>query len=90
MNPRVALAVILLLLASVAAIVWSTMNLAAYTVEVCVTFNGRTRCSTASGTSREEAIDTATRTACGTLAGGVGDTIACGNTEPDSIRWVEE
>jgi len=90
MNPRVVLAVILLVIAAVAAIVWSTLGLAAYTAEVCVTFNGRTRCSTASGSTREEAIDTGVRTACATLAGGVGDTIACNNTEPDSVRWIEE
>lgn len=90
MNPRVVLAVILVVIAAVVAIVWSTLGLAAFTAEVCVTFNGRTRCSTASGSTREEAVDTGVRTACATLAGGVGDTIACNNTEPDSVTWIEE
>lgn len=90
MNPRVALAVAILVIGAAAAIVWSTLDLAVYTAEVCVTFEGRTRCSTASGSSRQEAIDTGVRTACATLAGGVGGTIACNNTAPDSVRWIEE
>lgn len=89
-NPGVALIVAAVVLVTVGAIVWSTMGLAAYTVEACVTYDGRTNCATASGSSREEAVSSAVRTACATLAGGVEGSIACNNTEPDSLRWIDE
>lgn len=84
------IAVTTLVVAALLAIVWSTMDLAQYTAEVCITYKGRTECRVASGTTREEAIETGRTTACALLASGVGETIACGNTEPDSVRWISE
>lgn len=89
-NRVIAVVVAIGVLAALAAIVWSTMGLAGFTVEVCMDFKGRRQCATASGTTREEAIETARTTACATIAAGVGETIACGNTEPTSVRDVVE
>jgi hypothetical protein len=78
---------ILFLLAVFGALVYSTLDLQGYSCEVCVTFNGRTNCAKASGTSREEAQRTATDTACAPITGGMSETIACSNTPPDSVNW---
>ena len=56
----------------------------AETCEVCITFNGRTVCREAYGKTPEEAIRTATDNACGLLAAGMTQAIACGNVPPDS------
>ena len=51
--------------------------------EVCITFHGQTRCSRASAADEKGAIQSATIAACGPLAGGMTETIACQNTPPD-------
>ena len=51
--------------------------------EVCVTFRGRTECKQAYGKTKDDAIQTAHDNACGVLAGGMTDTVSCGNTQPD-------
>lgn len=52
--------------------------------EVCVTFNGVDNCATASAASEDEAAESAQRTACGPVANGMNETIACGNRPPAS------
>ncbi len=78
---------ILFLLAVLGVLVYSTMGLQEYSCEVCITYNGRTNCARASGTTREEAQRTAVNTACAPITGGMSETIACGNTAPDSVTW---
>jgi hypothetical protein len=58
-------------------------------VEVCMAFQGRTNCATASAASREEAIRTATTTACALIASGVTDSMGCDRTQPTSIRMLQ-
>jgi hypothetical protein len=70
-------------------IVYSSMNLAGHRVEVCITFNGRTNCRTASGASEEFARRTATTNACADIASGVTDSIACENTPPNSVKVIK-
>ncbi len=74
-------------LAVLALLVSSTLDLRRYSCEVCVTFNGRTNCAKASGTSREEAQRSAQDTACATISGGMTETIQCSNRNPDSVEW---
>jgi len=45
-------------------IIYSTMNLSRYRVEVCMQFNGRTSCRTTSGSTEEFALRTAMQNAC--------------------------
>lgn len=68
-------------------VVWSSMGLSQVTVEACITYGGRTECRTAAGTSREEALRTATDMACSALASGMTDRISCQRTEPSRIEW---
>ena len=84
---KTALVSILFLLLFVGFVVFSTMDLGGYECEVCMTFNGRTNCARATGTSREEAQRTATDTACAPISGGMTETIQCSRTEPDSVTW---
>jgi hypothetical protein len=53
---------------------------------VCVTFGGRSNCATAAGSTEQRAQDGAQTTACGILASGMDQTIACGRIPPDSVQ----
>ena len=55
-------------------------------VEVCVTFNGRTACGIASGSTQDAAIKTATDTACSSVAFGMTDTMTCSHNTPTSVK----
>lgn len=71
--------------AFVALLLFSTIRSQQVTCEVCVTFNGGTRCAKASGQDRRAASDAAQTTACGPLANGMDQTIACSRTVPTSV-----
>ena len=79
----------LVVIAIFVALVWSTMSLRQHTCEVCFTYKGNTNCAVASGTTKEEAIRSATTTACGPISGGVTQVIQCGNTAPDKVTWLD-
>jgi len=66
-------------------IVYSTMDLAQVSCEICLEFHGRTSCRPAAGTTQEEAVRTAQSIACTDLASGRTDSIACERTPPKSI-----
>ena len=68
-----------------AAIVYFSMGLRKFTVEVCMEYNGRSNCATASGTTEEEAVRTATDTACATISFGMTESIQCSRTPPVSV-----
>ncbi|MGI8744536.1 MAG: hypothetical protein ACR2NN_18580 [Bryobacteraceae bacterium] len=71
-------------------LLYSTLNLAKARVEVCMEFNGRTDCRTASADTEEHALRSATSNACGLLASGVTDTLACEHATPTSVRWLKK
>ncbi len=48
-------------------------------------FNGRTNCATASGTTEQEAIRTATDTACAIISFGMTESIQCSRVKPLSV-----
>ncbi len=52
--------------------------------EVCVTYNGRTRCGTAAAPEKNEALRTATTAACATLTSGRAESMDCERIEPAS------
>jgi len=72
------------------AIFYGTMDLQAFTVESCITYNGRSGCGMAAAATREEALGSAATIACSGLASGMTESIECSRTEPDSIRWIDE
>jgi hypothetical protein len=68
-------------------VVYSTMTTGRIRCEVCVTFRGQQSCRTASASTRELALRTATENACAIISSGVTDSNQCHNTPPDSVRW---
>jgi hypothetical protein len=69
---------------------WSSMSLARYEVQVCMTFNGRTQCRVAAGNRKMDALRTATDNACSFIASGVTETMNCGRTPPSSVTWLKD
>ncbi|HXP88046.1 MAG TPA: hypothetical protein VN841_25170 [Bryobacteraceae bacterium] len=80
---------ILFFLLVLGVLVYSSMNLSGKRVEVCVAFRGATACRTASGSTEEFALRTATSNACAQIASGVTDSIACENAPPVKITWLK-
>lgn len=72
--------------AFVAFLLWSTLAGQKAQCEVCVEFNGQRNCATASHASEAEAARSAQSTACGPLARGMNESIACSNRPPVSRR----
>jgi hypothetical protein len=70
-------------------IVYSSMNLAKYRVEVCIDFHGQTNCKTASGATEEFAHQAAVTNACATIAFGVTDSVACEHTVPSKVTRLK-
>jgi hypothetical protein len=70
-------------------IAFSSFHQQRVTCRVCVTFNGRQDCRTASAANRQEAERTAVSNACGLLASGVTESTQCENTKPDSVDWLK-
>lgn len=81
------LIITILLVAGMGAIFWQkTMAAQLATCEVCVVFNGQRQCSTASGPDAKEAARTAHSTACGPVANGMNEKIACDSRPPALLR----
>lgn len=73
------------LVAIVALVVWLSTSIGAVECRVCIDFEGRRNCATAAAPTKDEAMHSARNTACGTISGGVRDSIACGNTPPSEL-----
>jgi hypothetical protein len=67
-------------------LIYSTMDLQKVSCEVCVTYRGQNNCSTAAGTTRDEAVRTATDVACAPISNGMTESIQCSNTPPKSVN----
>lgn len=70
-------------------VVYSTLSLKRNRVEVCMQYQGRQACRTASGETPEKARRAATDNACALIASGVTDSIACQNTPPVSVKTFD-
>lgn len=79
---------LLLVLAALAAggalLYWTTLAHAGVECEVCIRYEGHERCASAAAPTEREALQAATTTACGVLAGGVTGAIGCQATVPYS------
>lgn len=60
-------------------LLWSTLSAQRVECEACIEFAGQRNCATASGASEKEALQTAQTTACGPVAQGMNESIACQN-----------
>lgn len=69
-------------------VVFSTFHQDLVRCQVCISFNGRRDCRTASASTQEGAVRAATGNACAQLASGVTETTQCENTKPDSVDWL--
>lgn len=63
-------------------LLWTTLGAQQVECEVCVAYGGEENCATASNETEEAAAGAAQTTACGPLARGMNDAIACGNQVP--------
>lgn len=66
-------------------IVYWTLNLRQFSCTVCVEFQGREACRTASGATKEDALRVATDNACAQVASGMSATRICSQKEPISV-----
>jgi sulfur relay (sulfurtransferase) complex TusBCD TusD component (DsrE family) len=69
-----------------ALLLFNTLSAQKVECSVCVEFNGRRNCATASHENESEARQAAQTTACGTLTSGMNETIACGRVVPASAQ----
>ena len=74
--------------AFVAYIVYSTMSGGQVRCRVCMEFQGATACRTASGTTEQDALNTAKDNACAQLASGMGNIRQCVAQKPASVEWI--
>lgn len=71
-------------------LIYSSMHIANYRVEVCIAFHGGTQCRTASADTEEHALRSAQSNACALLVSGVTDTMQCERQTPLSVKWLEK
>jgi hypothetical protein len=76
--------------AVLAFLVYSSMHIARYRVEVCIPFQGRTECRVASADTQDHALHTAQSNACALMVSGVTETMQCERVEPSSVKWLEK
>ncbi len=69
-----------------ALLLYNTLSAQNVECQVCVEFQGRRNCATASHASEHDAAQSAQNTACGVLANGMTESLACGRTPPVSTR----
>lgn len=79
---RSALWTIAVIAAILALFLYTTTAPAGQQCRVCVEYKGQHGCATAAGRTAAEATTGAKNTACGPIASGMNESIACGNTEP--------
>ena len=68
----------------VAFLLWSTLSAQRVECMVTVEFDGRTGSGTASASSEQDAVREAQTAACGPIANGMNESIACGRIPPVS------
>ena len=89
MKKSVLLAVVFVVIV-IGAVIYTTMEAGSskYRCEVCVEFQGRTQCRTASAATEMQARRTAQENACSYISSGVTDSMQCGNSQPVSVKWL--
>lgn len=77
-------------LAFLAFVIYSTTGLARVNCEVCIKYKGRVSCAPGAGTTRQEAVQTATTVACVSIASGREESTVCGATPPEKVTCTTE
>ena len=86
MTSRARLVTAILIVAFVAFLVYSTLEVQRVECTVTVDFQGQRRTATASGASEASATEQAQTTACGPLVNGMDESIACGRRPPTAVK----
>jgi hypothetical protein len=68
-------------------VVYSSFRPQPFQCHVCMVFEGRRDCRTASAGTRDDALRTAITNACAQLSSGVIQSSQCENTPPESVTW---
>ena len=76
-------------LAVLAFLVYSSMHIANYRVEVCVAFHGLNQCRIASADTQSDALRSAQSNACALMTSGVTETMQCEHENPTSVKWLK-
>ena len=79
----------LFIIAVAAAILFSTPRRGKFRCEICITFDGRSDCRTASADTQEQARRAATENVCAQLSSGVTASQQCEHTLPSRFRWLD-
>jgi len=74
--------------AVVGAVIYSSLGMARYKVEVCMEFQGRNACRIAAAATEQQALRTATENACTLIAFGREDSAECEWSRPARVRWL--
>jgi hypothetical protein len=85
---KTVLLALLFVVVVIAMLVYTTLGVSRYRCEVCITFQGRRACRTASASRKEQALRAAVENACALIAAGVTETTQCEGTPPDSVKWL--
>jgi hypothetical protein len=88
MNKTVTIGIVFVV-AVLAFLVYSSLRIAKYRVEVCVAFRGGNQCRTASADTQDHALRSAQSNACALLTSGVTETMQCERETPSSVKWLE-
>lgn len=90
MNRKTGLLIgVLAVLAFLGLLTYSMFSLRKNRVEVCITWNGRTECAKAAGSTQQESVRTATDKACALLSAGMTDSMNCSHATPAKVTWLE-
>ncbi len=79
-------ATLAILLPLAAYVVYSSFQVSAVECEVCMRFDGRESCRTASAAERDEALRAAVDNACALLTSGMTNSIRCQRAEPVAVQ----
>ena len=82
------LAGILLAVAVLAALIYTSFGNRHFRCEVCVSYQGRQSCRKASAATKEQALRSATDNACALIASGVTASMVCQSAPPVSVNWL--
>lgn len=86
MTSRARLTAALVIVAFIAFLVYSTLEVQEVECTVTVEFQGQRRTATASGANEESAAEQAQTAACGPLVRGMDESIACGRRPPAAVQ----
>ena len=73
---------------SICLIIYSSLKVAQFRVEVCMAAEGQTACRIASADTQEHALRSATSNACAQMVSGVTASMACERSDPKSVKWL--